>query len=164
MKISSVFYAVRKMEQFKGKNILIAGGGDSALDWFLNLQPNGSTYLPCCIVRLTFRAAPDSVAKMREFVLNRQRRIVNRTDHAIARKQTASWTSVTIKNTNGDQEFVHACDTLLPFFGLTMKLGPIADFGLNLNQNLIPVDTEKFQTATQPVFSPSAISTLIPAN
>ena len=56
------------------------------------------------------------------------------------------------------------CDTLLPFYGLTMKLGPVANFGLNLEQNLIPVDTEMFQTSEKPAFSPSATSTPIPAS
>jgi len=66
--------------------------------------------------------------------------------------------SVTVAPKEGEP-FQVECDTLLAFYGLTMKLGPIADFGLNLNENLIPVDTEKFETSTQGIFSIGDINT-----
>ena len=153
---TSVFYAVRKMEQYRGKNILIAGGGDSALDWFLNLQPLAS-HITLLHRSNDFRAAPDSVAKMRELVANGNGELLAGQITGL-HGDDGQLQNVTIKNDKGE-EFIHACDTLLPFFGLTMKLGPIADFGLNLNQNLIPVDTEKFETGMPGIFAIGDINT-----
>ncbi len=152
----SVFYAVRQMNQFKDKDIVIVGGGDSALDWSLNLQPIAKK-VTLIHRRDSFRAAPDSVTKMRELV----------------DKGAMTFQLGQVKNLIGDNGQLNAieiqdqdknlktleCDTLLPFFGLTMKLGPIADFGLNLDQNLIPVDTEKFETSHSGIFAVGDINT-----
>ena len=146
----SVFYAVRKMEQFRDRNILIAGGGDSALDWTLNLAPIAKS-LTLVHHRDGFRAAQHSVNQMRELVE------AGKIDFQIA----------SVKALHGDNGLLeavtlagpdkverrHQVDAFLPFFGLTMKLGPIADFGLNLNENLIPVDTAKFESATPGIFA-----------
>jgi thioredoxin reductase (NADPH) len=146
----SVFYAVRKMEQFRDKNILIAGGGDSALDWALNLQPIAKR-VALIHRRDDFRAAPDSVNKMRELVA------AGHMDLHIADVKGLNGENGLLQNvtvSNKDKgEFTVECDTLLAFYGLTMKLGPIAEFGLNLHENLIPVDTEKFETTTPQIFS-----------
>lgn len=146
----SVFYAVRKMEQFKGKKILIAGGGDSALDWALNLQPIAAE-IALIHRRDDFRAAPDSVKKMRELVAGNKMKLYV----ADLRQLEGSGGVLTgVGASNKDMgDFVIPCDTLLAFYGLTMKLGPIANFGLNLHENLIPVDTEKFETQTKGIFS-----------
>jgi thioredoxin reductase (NADPH) len=152
----SVFYAVRRMEAFRGKRVLIVGGGDSALDWTLNLAP--------IVERLTlmhrrdaFRAAPDSVNKMRALVE------AGAIDLTIGQVTALSGedgvlTAVTAKSEDGSVQEI-AVDALLPFFGLTMKLGPIADWGLNLEENLIPVDTEKFETTTPGIYAIGDINT-----
>ncbi len=146
----SVFYAVRKMETFRGKDILIAGGGDSALDWLLNLQPIAKS-IGLIHRRDEFRAAPDSVNKMRELVEQGKAHLYTG-DIAELRGDDGRISSVLAKSkTLG--EFDIPCDTLLAFYGLTMKLGPIADFGLNLHENLIPVDTEKFETDQPGIFA-----------
>ncbi len=153
---TSVFYAVRKMEQFKGKNILVAGGGDSALDWTLNLQPIANS-ISLIHRRPEFRAAPDSVNKMHELVDSGKMKLYTgnlKTLHGTNGQLEA----VTVEN-RGEEPYQIECDTLLAFYGLTMKLGPIADFGLNLEQNLIPVDTEKFETSTPRIFSIGDINT-----
>lgn len=140
----SVFYAVRKREAFAGKTLVIAGGGDSALDWTLNLEP--------IVKRLTllhrrneFRAAPDSVERMRAAV------DAGRIDLKIA----------DIKGLEGADGQISAvvtsegavpCDAMLAFYGLTMKLGPIAEFGLRLTEDRIAVDTEKFETSVPGIF------------
>ena len=146
----SVFYAVRRMETFRDRNILIAGGGDSALDWTLNLQPLASQ-MHLIHRRDDFRAAPDSVHKMRALVEKGDVKlhIGQIVDLVGAGGQIEG---VRVKPDNEDA-YVIPCDTLLPFFGLTMKLGPVANFGLNLDQNLIPVDTEKFQTSEAGIFA-----------
>lgn len=146
----SVFYAVRRMEEFKGKNILIAGGGDSALDWALNLQPLANS-MALVHRRADFRAAPDSVSKMMALV-DDKKMTFHVGDIKGLNGQDGQLKSVTVQP-KGEEPFKIPCDTLLAFYGLTMKLGPIADFGLNLNQNLIPVDTEKFETSTKGIFS-----------
>lgn len=146
----SVFYAVREIEAFRGKNLVIAGGGDSALDWCLNLQPIAQS-VTLVHRRDDFRAAPDSVRKMRELVANGDMRLAIG-GLATLEGDDGQLSGVTIVPKGEDARQI-ACDTLLAFYGLTMKLGPIADFGLNLHENLIPVDTEKFQTSEPGIFS-----------
>lgn len=151
----SVFYAVRQKDAFAGKNILIAGGGDSALDWALDLQPLANK-ISLVHRRDDFRAAPDSVNKMRALVDE------GKIDLHIAQLgeingENGVMSSVTLKNADG--AFDCKCDTLLPFYGLTMKLGPIADFGLNLERNLIPVSTETYETSVAGIFAIGDINT-----
>ena len=147
---TSVFYAVRKMEQFKDKNILVAGGGDSALDWTLNLHPLAKS-MQLVHRRDEFRAAPDSVNKMRNLVAKNEMKLHTAQPVAL-HGSNGQLQAVTLKSKERGEYDVE-CDTLLAFFGLTMKLGPVANFGLNLHQNLIPVDTEKFETSTPGIFA-----------
>jgi thioredoxin reductase (NADPH) len=152
----SVFYSVRRMETFRDRNILISGGGDSALDWTLNLQPLAHK-LTLVHRRDEFRAAPDSVKKMRELVE------AGKIDLHIAQivqlhGEGGQIEAVTLKPDEGDTYQV-PCDTLLPFYGLTMKLGPVANFGINLHQNLIQVDTEKFESDVKTIFAIGDINT-----
>ncbi len=153
---TSVFYSVRKMNQFKDKKIIIAGGGDSALDWSLNLQPISSS-LSLIHRRDAFRAAPDSVSKMRKMVsdgdmdfhMGQIKKLIGNNGQLEA---------IEMLDSNKEMQTIE-CDTLLPFFGLTMKLGPIANFGLNLDKNVIPVDTEKFETSQKGIFAVGDINT-----
>ena len=152
---TSVFYSVKKMETFRGKDILIVGGGDSALDWALNLQPlaNSMTLLHR---RDDFRAAPDSVNKMRELV-SAGKMNLNIGQVTALHGNDGVLSGASAKSKEG--EFEISCNTMLPFFGLTMKLGPVADWGLNLDQNLIPVDTEKFESSESGIFAIGDINT-----
>lgn len=146
----SVFYAVRKIEQFLDKHILVAGGGDSALDWTLNLHPKAKS-MQLVHRRDEFRAAPDSVNKMRALVA--EQKMQQHTAQPIALHGTnGQLEAVTLKSKERG-EYQVECDTLLAFYGLTMKLGPVANFGLNLHENLITVDTEKFETSTPGIFA-----------
>ena len=153
---TSVFYSVKKMEAFRGKDMLIVGGGDSALDWVNNLQPIVKS-MTLLHRRDEFRAAPDSVNKMRELVASGKMRlkIGQVTGLAGADGELAS---AQVKDADGSMSEV-VCNTMLPFFGLTMKLGPVADWGLNLHQNLITVDTEKFETNVPGIFAVGDINT-----
>jgi len=146
----SVFYAVRKMEQFRDKNLVIAGGGDSALDWTVNLQPIAK-HVTLIHRRDDFRAAPDTVNKMRELVASGQMTL-KIADLVSIKGDAPYMTGLNVKSKE-EGESVVACDTLLAFYGLTMKLGPIANFGLHLHENLIPVDTEKFETSEKGIFA-----------
>jgi len=152
----SVHYAVRKMEAFRGKNILIAGGGDSALDWTINLAPIANK-LTLVHHRDGFRAAQHSVNQMRELAAHGKINFEIASVKAL-HGENGQLNAVTLSNAE-KKEWEHACDTFIPFFGLTMKLGPIAEFGLNLTENLIAVDTAKFQSTTPGIFAIGDINT-----
>jgi thioredoxin reductase (NADPH) len=145
----SLHYAVRRMEDFRGKSILIAGGGDSALDWTLNLQPIAES-VALVHRRDDFRAAPDSVAKMRELVAA-GKMTLHIGQVAELRGDAPGLEGVLIKSPDGETTL--ACDTMLAFYGLKMELGPIANWGLNLEKNLIEVNTETFETNVEGIFA-----------
>ncbi len=151
----SVFYAVRRMEDFRDRNILVIGGGDSALDWTLNLEPVAAS-MSLLHRRDTFRAAPDSVSRMRALV-DASRVSLNFGQVTALHGSGGTLEGVAVRGPDGEYDI--ACDTLLPFFGLTMKLGPVADWGLELHENLVPVDTEKFETSTPGIFAVGDINT-----
>ncbi|MFV0296692.1 MAG: NAD(P)/FAD-dependent oxidoreductase [Hyphomicrobiaceae bacterium] len=146
---SGVFYSVRRMADFEGKDILIVGGGDSALDWTLNLQPIAKS-LTLMHRRDEFRGAPHSVEKMRQLVDQGAMRLVIGQMTGL-HGEGGDLTGVSVKSKAGEEQI--ACNRLMPFFGLTMKLGPVAEWGLNLHENLIPVDTEKFETSEAGIFA-----------
>jgi thioredoxin reductase (NADPH) len=145
----SVFYSVRKIESMRGKDVVIVGGGDSALDWTLNLAHVAKS-LTLVHRRDEFRAAPHSVEKMRALVEEASVRLmigqVTELEGA-----NGELSAVLIKTANGSERV--PCNAMLPFFGLTMKLGPVADWGLNLHENLIKVDTERFETSEKGIFA-----------
>ncbi len=152
----SVFYSVRQMESFRGKRVLIVGGGDSALDWTLNLQPVAAR-VTLMHRRDEFRAAPHSVNAMRELVA------AGKMDLTLGQLSAlhgadGMLSSVTVKGNDGVLADI-ACERLMPFFGLTMKLGPIAHWGVHLHQNLVPADTEKFETDVPGIFAVGDINT-----
>jgi thioredoxin reductase (NADPH) len=151
----SVFYAVRRIEDFRGRDVLIVGGGDSALDWVINLQPVARS-LTLLHRRDEFRGAPHSVEKMRALVAEK-RMALSIGQVTALHGEGGMLSAATIRTKEGETRL--ACDRLLPFFGLTMKLGPVADWGLNLEENLIPVDTEKFQTSEPGIFAIGDINT-----
>jgi len=153
---TSVHYAVRKMEQFRDKSLLIVGGGDSALDWTLNLVP-GAKRVTLMHRRDQFRASPDSVNKMRALV-------------ADGKMEFVLGQVTQIEGDNGQIKRVHArpdkgdayvvdCEAMLPFFGLTMKLGPVGNWGIKLDGELIPVDTAAFETNVPGIFAIGDINT-----
>ena len=146
---TSVFYSVRKIESMRGRDILIVGGGDSALDWTLNLQPVAKS-LTLVHRRDEFRAAPHSVEKMRALVAEGKVRLAIG-QVASLHGDNGQLASAILKTATGEETI--ACNALLPFFGLTMKLGPVANWGLNLHENLIPVDTERFESSEKGIFA-----------
>jgi len=147
----SVFYAVRKMETFRDKRVLIVGGGDSALDWTLNLAPI-ARHLTLLHRRSEFRAAPDSVNKM--MALEGEGKVDLVFGQVTALEGADGQVHKAIVKTNEGSIFEIACDAILPFFGLTMKLGPVANWGFELkNDELIPVDTAAFETSMPGIFA-----------
>jgi thioredoxin reductase (NADPH) len=153
---TSVFYAVRKMDAFRDKRLLIVGGGDSALDWTLNLQPIAKR-LTLVHRRDDFRGAPDSVNKMRALVA------AGAMDLKIGQVSgleggDGQLSACSVKGNDGAVTRIDV-DAMLPFFGLTMKLGPVADWGLKMEDELIPVDTEAFETSMPGLFAIGDINT-----
>jgi thioredoxin reductase (NADPH) len=152
----SVHYAVRKMDAFRDRKILIVGGGDSALDWTLNLSPIAK-HVTLLHRRSEFRAAPDSVNKMMALVNE------GKIDFVLGQVTglegaDGQLTAANVKGNDGSTFHV-ACDAMLPFFGLTMKLGPVANWGLQLNEDVIPVNTETFETSAPGIFAIGDINT-----
>ena len=146
-----VQYAVRRRDTLAGKKLVIAGGGDSALDWTVNLVDIAES-VTLVHRRDDFRAAPDTVAKMRALVAE------GRVNLHIGQLKgldgpDGELSHVLVQEPGADAPTALAADVLLPFYGLTMKLGPIAEFGLNLEENLIPVDTERFETSEPSIFA-----------
>jgi len=152
----SVHYAVRKMDAFRGKNLIIVGGGDSALDWTLNLQPIAKR-LTLIHRRDDFRGAPDSVNKMRALVASgaMDLKIGQVTELEGADGQLVA---ATVKDKDNALVRIE-CDAMLPFFGLTMKLGPVADWDLKMDDELIPVDLSSFETNIAGIFAIGDINT-----
>ena len=151
----SVFYAVRKMEAFRGKRLLIVGGGDSALDWTLNLQPIAGR-LTLLHRRDEFRGAPDSVNKMRALVASGDMDLKIGQVTALE-GDNGQLVAATVKGKDTSDRI--ACDAMLPFFGLTMKLGPVAEWGIKMEDELIPVDTAAFETNIPGIFAIGDINT-----
>lgn len=147
---TSVFYSVRKMDAFRDQKIVIVGGGDSALDWTLNLQPIAER-VTIVHRRDEFRGAPHSVEQMRKLVAEGKLDMVIGQVAGLEGDGT-NLSGVAIKKNDGETVTVPAT-RMMPFFGLTMKLGPIANWGLNLTENLIAVDTEKFETNEPGIFA-----------
>jgi thioredoxin reductase (NADPH) len=152
----SVFYAVRKMEALRGQRILIVGGGDSALDWTINLAPV-ARHVTLLHRRSEFRAAPDSVNKMMALVGEGKIDFVLGQVSALE-GEGGKLKAAIVKRGDGST-FSIACDALLPFFGLTMKLGPVANWGIAMEGELIPVDTVTFETNVPGIFAIGDINT-----
>ena len=149
-KLEAVKYSVKKIDDYKDKNILITGGGDSALDWVINLAPIAKK-ITLVHRREDFRAAPDTVSKMYklkdkgviDFFIGQVKEL--RGENRLSK--------ILVSSIDQKNQYLVEADVLLPFFGLTMKLGPIANFGINFDNNLIAVDTECFETSEKSIFA-----------
>ena len=153
---NSVHYSVRKMEAFRDRDILIVGGGDSALDWTLNLQPIARS-MTLLHRRDDFRAAPHSVEQMRTLVKAGKMQL--KLGQVTALEGEGGALSAAVVKGNDNTTFKVDCNTMLPFFGLTMKLGPVANWGVKLENNLVPVETSAFETNVPGIFAIGDINT-----
>jgi thioredoxin reductase (NADPH) len=147
---STIQYRVKSAAELAGKHLVIFGGGDSALDWTLELLPRAAS-LVLVHRRHEFRAAPASVARMQEQVAAARMRCVEALPHSLI-VNDGVLRGVNIRTPDGALQAL-AADQLLVFFGLHPKLGPIAEWGLALEKKALTVDTEKFQTNLPGVFA-----------
>ncbi|MDZ4749429.1 MAG: NAD(P)/FAD-dependent oxidoreductase [Saprospiraceae bacterium] len=150
-----VDYFVKNPIHYKDRRVVIAGGGDSALDWTIELSALGS-HITLVHRRSSFRGAPDSVDKVLGLVSKGKVKLI--TDASV----------VEVKGSNGLQAVVievpegkvtHETDFFIPLFGLTPKLGPIADWGLGLDKNAIVVDPYDCSTSVDGIFAIGDINT-----
>jgi len=153
---NGILYRVKEVGALEGKRLVIFGGGDSALDWTLELVPRARS-LTLVHRRAEFRAAPASVARMKELVAAGRMRCFEGLPQSLITVQGALG-GVNIKAADGTMHALEA-DRLLVFFGLHPKLGPIAEWGLELEKKALKVDTERFQTSLPGVFAVGDINT-----
>ena len=152
---SSVFYSIRDKKYFDKKKICIFGGGDSALDWSIELSKNSKVVL--VHRRLDFRGAPKNVETVKK--LEKDGKIQIETPYQInSIEGDDKIKAITIKDDKGKIKKINT-DYILGFFGLVMKLGPILEWGLNLDKKHIPVNTENFQTNKEGIFAIGDICT-----
>jgi thioredoxin reductase (NADPH) len=152
----SVHYRVKAAADFHGKDLVICGGGDSALDWTVALCEKARS-LTLVHRRAEFRAAPATVARMRELVAAGKMRLLEGNVVAID-QEYEKITGLQVQTTDGRTQ-QSAADHVLAFFGLHPKLGPIAEWGLELEKRALKVDTEKFQTSVPGIFAIGDINT-----
>ena len=147
----SLHYRVRDPQQFVGKKLVILGGGDSALDWVLELADKAER-ITLVHRRDEYRAMPDSVSKMKKLVADGVIDEITSAKVSAMIGEDGQLTSVVIQPKQGDAIEVDA-DHALVFFGLAPKLGPIAEWGLDINRKTINVDTEKFETSEPGIYA-----------
>ena len=152
---TSVLYSIKDKSIFKDKSVAIFGGGDSALDWAIELSNTSKVSL--IHRRDEFRGANASVKKIKELS---EKKIINLfTKYSIKDvKGNGSLEEIEIKGEDGESKIIKA-DYVLGFFGLIMQLGPIAEWGLNLDKKTIPVNTENFETNKKGIFAIGDICT-----
>lgn len=145
-----LFYHVKSPEQFANKRIVICGGGDAALDWAIHFSEIAAS-VTLIHRRDDFKAAPKSIAKMRELCASNQMQLLIGQVTAYE-AQDDRLAEITFTNIDGENKQI-PLDDLLVFFGLSPKLGPIADWGLNIDRKQICVDTQKFQTSIPGIYA-----------
>ncbi len=151
----SIFYSVKNKDEFKNKNITIFGGGDSALDWALELSKFSKINL--IHRRNEFRGAPHTLAEIKK--LEKDGKIFVKTPCQLETIEgDKNLKSITIKFDDGKTEKINT-DVILSFFGLVMKLGPIAEWGLNMDKKTIKVNSENFETNKRGIFAVGDICT-----
>jgi thioredoxin reductase (NADPH) len=145
-----VFYRIRDPEQFTGKKIVICGGGDSALDWALHFVGKAAS-VTLIHRRDEFKATPQSVAKMRTLCASGEMQLLIGQITGIE-ASNGKLTGIAVTSIEGTVQAI-TLDSLLLFYGLSPKLGPIADWGLDIDRKQVAVDTACFQTSTPGIFA-----------
>ena len=151
----SIFYSIKDKKIFEGKTVTIFGGGDSALDWAVELSKNSKINL--VHRRDEFRGAEATVNKVHELVKSGKLNLYTKCQISKV-NGSEKLESVEITNENKEVKSLNT-DFVLGFFGLIMQLGPIANWGLNLDKKTVEVDTEKFETNQKGIYAVGDICT-----
>ena len=152
-----VFYLVNKREDFRGKKVVIAGGGDSAVDWAISLSEL-TEKLYVIHRRPKFRCAPESAAKLDALAKAGKIELVIPYQLSRLEGSNGQLSSVIVSTLEGEERALEA-NILLPFFGLSMELGPIAEWGLSLSHNHITITPSTCETSAQGIFAIGDIAT-----
>jgi thioredoxin reductase (NADPH) len=152
----SVFYLVSKRDKFAGKNVVIAGGGDSAVDWAISLS--SISHVSLVHRRTKFRAAPASVQKIHELVDSGVIDLVTNFQLSGLKGQNGTLQEVIVVNLDGEKKHIKA-DILLPFFGLSQNLGPLLDFGLDIKGHHIKSNYPHFETNIPGIYAVGDVTT-----
>jgi thioredoxin reductase (NADPH) len=153
----SVFYLVKRRQDFAGRRVVIAGGGDSAVDWAVSLA-DIAAHVMVVHRRDKFRAAPETVGRMRDLAASGRIEMVVPYQLSGLEGVDGQLTGVRVETLDGESRLL-AADRLLPFFGLAMELGPIADWGLDLEGAHIAVDPATTATTVPGIFAIGDIAT-----
>jgi thioredoxin reductase (NADPH) len=156
-KTGSVAYLVRRKEDYRGKKIMIAGGGDSAVDWALSLA-DVAEKVYFIHRRAKFRAAPDSVEKLEKLASTGKVEMVIPYQLKALKGENGVLSHIEVEDLDNNVKSYEA-DHLLAFFGLSMELGPIANWGLNFTNNNITVDPSTSETSEKGIFAVGDICT-----
>ncbi len=151
LEATNVHYRVQDPKQFAGKRLAIMGGGDSALDWVIELA-GIAEFITLVHRRDEYRAVPATVEKMRKLVADGKMDVVENAKVAAVDMSEGAIRSMTLQPKDGDAVEV-SVDDVLVFFGLAPKLGPIAEWGLDINRKTINVDVEKFETSVPGIYA-----------
>jgi len=152
----SVHYRVKMAAEYHGRHLLICGGGDSALDWTVALCEKARS-LTLLHRRAEFRAAPATVARMRELVAAGKMQLLE--GNAVSLRKNGDALAGLDVHTADGRDLAVSADHILAFYGLHPKLGPIAEWGMELEKRALKVDTEKFQTSIAGIFAIGDINT-----
>jgi len=152
----SVFYSVTRQDEFAGKKIVIAGGGDSAIDWAISLSSIAQVSL--VHRRAKFRAAPASIQKIHELAEIGKIELVTNFQLAELNGEEGTLKEIIVADLDGNKKYLKA-DILLPFFGLSQNLGPILEFGLDVKGHYIKSDYPHFETNIPGVYAVGDIAT-----
>lgn len=147
----SIFYMVGKKDNFKDKNVVIAGGGDSAVDWAIILADIAKK-LYVVHRRPKFKCAPESESKLKALADSRKIELVIPYQLDSLKGSNCILDTVIVKDLDGNTKNLEA-DILLPFFGLAMELGPILDWGLNINKSHITVEPSTMETSISGIYA-----------
>ncbi len=153
---NTLHYRVQDPSQFTGKKLAILGGGDSALDWVLELVDIAER-ITLVHRRDEYRAVPASIDKMKKLVVDGKMDVIEKAKVTAIEGENGLIKSITVQPKDGDAVDV-ATEHALVFFGLAPKLGPIAEWGLDINRKTINVDTEKFETSEPGIYAIGDIS------
>ncbi|HRJ60818.1 MAG TPA: NAD(P)/FAD-dependent oxidoreductase [Azospirillaceae bacterium] len=154
---TSVHYMVRRRQDFAGKRVVIAGGGDSAVDWAVSLAEVAAS-VQVVHRRAKFRAAPESVAQMERLAKEGKVELVTPYQLSGLEGDGAQLTAVKVATLEGEEKALPA-DALLAFFGLSMNLGPINDWGLGLERNHVKATPPTMETNLPGVFAIGDVAT-----
>ena len=154
---SSIYYSVRNKKEFTGKKVVIAGGGDSAVDWAISLAEIAQK-IYVVHRRDKFRCAPESADKMKKLEAEGKIEMIIPFQLEGLEGNNSKLSQIIVKDFDNNIKKIEA-DYLLPFFGLAMELGPIANWGLNLHKNHIEVDRATMQTSQKGIYAVGDIAT-----